>query len=149
MTQANEKVICECGGKYTKTNKAKHVTTKKHLNYLDTIPSVDESPVITMAEIEEDVEIGFVHDTITIDDPEYMLLKARTKDKQIKILGECLGKIPTHLSEKQRDRYFYRVLELYDQIKGGDVYVYTPPNRNLIRLETIKYYQENGYRIVG
>ena len=55
MTQANEKVSCECGGKYTKTNKVKHIVTKKHLKYLDSIKSeepVDERPVCTIRSYE-------------------------------------------------------------------------------------------------
>jgi hypothetical protein len=151
MTQANEKVTCECGGKYTKTNKVKHVVTKKHLKYLDSIKSkepVDERPVCTMTEIEADVELGFAYDTITRDDPEHMLLKAHTVKEQIKILNKFgRGQIPAHLSNRAKSEYFYHVLELYDQIKGGTPYVYTPPDRDLIREETIRSYQNNGYRI--
>ena len=151
MTQANEKVSCECGGKYTKTNKVKHIVTKKHLKYLDSIKSeepVDDRPVCTMAEIEADVEMGFVYDTITRDDPEHMLLHAHTAEKQIKILNKFgRGQIPAHLSEGAKSSYFYRVLELYDQIKGGELYVYTPPDRDLIRADTIRSYEGWGYRI--
>lgn len=32
----NEKIICECGGKYTKLNKSNHEKTKKHKNYYET-----------------------------------------------------------------------------------------------------------------
>ena len=28
-----EKIICECGGRYTHTNKLKHIITKKHINF--------------------------------------------------------------------------------------------------------------------
>ena len=31
----NEKLNCECGGKYTKTNKAKHLQTIKHMKFLN------------------------------------------------------------------------------------------------------------------
>ena len=30
----NEKILCECGGYYTKRNKSKHMTTSKHTDYL-------------------------------------------------------------------------------------------------------------------
>ena len=33
--EINKKLNCPCGGKYTKTNKSKHVKTKKHLKYLE------------------------------------------------------------------------------------------------------------------
>lgn len=32
-SKANEEVRCPCGGCFTKTNKAKHFKTKKHLNF--------------------------------------------------------------------------------------------------------------------
>lgn len=146
MTQANEKAICECGGKHSKTNKSKHMLTKKHLKHLGE-KKLNE-PVITMAEIEADVELDFKYDTITKDDPEFMLLKAHTVKKQIGIL-EKFGRalIPGHLSNRAKSDYFYRVLELYDQIKGGTPYVYTPPDRDLIRGDVIRGFQDNGYRI--
>ena len=33
----DNKVICDCGGKYTHTNKSKHFETIKHNKYLNTI----------------------------------------------------------------------------------------------------------------
>ena len=33
----NEKYDCECGGKYTNANKASHLKTQKHQQYLDTL----------------------------------------------------------------------------------------------------------------
>ena len=33
--EVNKKFNCPCGGKYTKTNKAIHFKTKKHLKYLE------------------------------------------------------------------------------------------------------------------
>ena len=33
--KANEKFSCECGGCYTTTNKARHIKTKKHLNFIN------------------------------------------------------------------------------------------------------------------
>ena len=33
----NKKIKCECGGRYTRINKARHNKTKKHLKYLSTI----------------------------------------------------------------------------------------------------------------
>ena len=36
----NVKFVCECGGKYTKTNLSKHIKTKKHQKYLDRIKVV-------------------------------------------------------------------------------------------------------------
>ena len=32
-----EKFTCECGGRYTHTNKAGHLRTKKHLNYVEAL----------------------------------------------------------------------------------------------------------------
>ena len=31
--KANEKFVCECGGKYTHANKLTHIKTKKHIDY--------------------------------------------------------------------------------------------------------------------
>ena len=31
----NQKYVCQCGGKYTKTNKLKHTKTKKHCDYIN------------------------------------------------------------------------------------------------------------------
>lgn len=33
--KANEKFSCECGGRYTRTNKALHKKSKKHQNYIN------------------------------------------------------------------------------------------------------------------
>lgn len=36
MNKQNEKLICIiCGGKYTRTNKSKHIKSKKHLLMLE------------------------------------------------------------------------------------------------------------------
>ena len=35
----NEKCNCSCGGKYIKRDKARHLKTKKHQNYLDSLSS--------------------------------------------------------------------------------------------------------------
>jgi len=32
----NEKFTCECGGKFTKSNKNRHIKTKKHIKFLQT-----------------------------------------------------------------------------------------------------------------
>ena len=34
IEKLNEKITCECGGKYTKKGKSKHLKTKKHQDYL-------------------------------------------------------------------------------------------------------------------
>jgi len=33
--KANQKINCECGGKYTQSNKLRHLNSKKHNNYLN------------------------------------------------------------------------------------------------------------------
>ena len=33
----NEKFTCECGGKYIYSNKARHLKSKKHLNYVEAL----------------------------------------------------------------------------------------------------------------
>ena len=35
--KANEKVECECGGRYTKRNKSSHMKSKKHQNYVNKV----------------------------------------------------------------------------------------------------------------
>jgi hypothetical protein len=40
--QKETKMVCHCGGKFTKENKNKHCLTKKHINYLATITNMDE-----------------------------------------------------------------------------------------------------------
>jgi hypothetical protein len=118
--------------------------TEKHLKYIDD----SNKPVITMEEIEIDVETDYIHDTITKNDPEFMLLKAKTAEKQITILDKfSRGQIPSHLPERAKSNYFGRIGVLYDQIKGGTPYVYTPPNKDRIREEIIRCYLDDGYKI--
>ncbi len=40
--QKETKMVCHCGGKFTKENKHKHNLTKKHIKYLTTITDIDE-----------------------------------------------------------------------------------------------------------
>jgi len=35
--KANQKYICSCGGHYTYSSKAKHMKTKKHINYMSNL----------------------------------------------------------------------------------------------------------------
>ena len=148
MSWANEKVPCPCGGKYTKKNKVQHMSTKKHLKYLESIKlkEQDAEPecveVITKERLEEDIELDFIDQTITKDDPEFVLLKAKTTKKQIKILENFKRRdIPAHLPEREKSRYVARVFDLYYRIKdSGQPYVYKPPNRDVIRQETIESY---------
>ena len=35
--KANEKVSCECGGRYTKRNKSTHMKSKKHQEYVSNL----------------------------------------------------------------------------------------------------------------
>jgi len=35
--EVNEKVSCECGGRYTKRNKSTHMKTKKHQDYVSNL----------------------------------------------------------------------------------------------------------------
>jgi len=35
--KANEKIDCECGGRYTRRNKSTHMKSKKHLNYVNNL----------------------------------------------------------------------------------------------------------------
>ena len=146
MNNSNNKAVCVCGGKYTATNKSKHDKTKKHLKYLENMNN--NRPIKTKEDIEKEVSFDIECDTITEHDPEYLILNVHTIDKQLKILGKIS---PTNVPKSKYNKryYFSRVMELYDEIKGGNLYVYRPPNKNEIRKETIERYTDDGYEVVG
>ena len=37
LEQRNQKNTCQCGGKYTSTNKSRHIKTKQHIKYIENI----------------------------------------------------------------------------------------------------------------
>ena len=147
MDWANRKEICECGGKYANKNKRQHEATQKHVKYLSEIEA-DNKIVVTMAEIEADIEHEFKYCTITEDDPEFLLLNAHTVKAQMSILNRfSRNMIPQHLTSLSKKYYYYHMVGLYETIKNEGRYCYKPPDRVTIRAEIITRFIEDGYRI--
>ena len=141
----NEKITCECGGKYANKNKTAHIKTRKHLDFIPNPPSyhndlkiLDRSlyydDVPTDEEILELIAYEIEKLTITPDDMEYYIKDCKTVEQQRNIINSMCPYskiIPAHLTGLKKSIFIRKGFDLWQGLKKKK-YIYIPPNNHVV-----------------